>query len=158
MIHCAQANPSAKVIRKLQNTYADKNLICVSQGVQQELLSLGVTPKTSQVIYNSVCPTELAQKADAFTPDITSDFLVCVAALEPRKGHDWLLDAYLKSECSLPLYLIGKGKYRAVLEQRIEQLGLTEDVFFRLPKNPYPIKHAKALLLTSQRRFTFSFN
>ena len=60
--------------------------------------------------------------------------IVCVASLNYRKGHDYLLKAFSrvkKKADSVKLHLIGDGKRKNELELLAIELGIDQDVFFK---------------------------
>lgn len=140
---------------KVRRFYDNRQVIAVSQGVKDNLESVvGLRAKRIVPIYN---PYERAPFVDmaeetAATPP-SGEYLLCVAALEPRKRHDRLLRAYAKSRVQTPLVIMGKGKpeHKAAIHQQIEALGLEDRVTLAgYHHNPYPwIARAKALVLTS---------
>ena len=59
--------------------------------------------------------------------------LVCVARLEEEKGHQTLLNALaiLRSEGQrFSAWMVGAGNLREALERRVQELGLSDSVFF----------------------------
>jgi glycosyltransferase involved in cell wall biosynthesis len=69
-------------------------------------------------------PRETTQKADEFT-------LICVASLEEKKGHKYLIEAcaqLVKKGVALNCLLVGDGDLRAELEAMIQQYGLLQHV------------------------------
>src|SRR3954453_17353432 len=57
--------------------------------------------------------------------------IVCVAALELRKGHRYLVDACsILKQSGIPFRctLVGEGEQRRALEAQIAELGLTNEV------------------------------
>ena len=69
-------------------------------------------------------PRDTSEKADMFT-------LICVASLEEKKGHKYLIDAYaqlIKKGVALRCLLVGDGDLRPELEALIQQHDLSEHV------------------------------
>jgi colanic acid/amylovoran biosynthesis glycosyltransferase len=69
-------------------------------------------------------PHENAQKANQFT-------LICVASLEEKKGHRYLIEAcaqLVKKGVALTCLLVGDGDLRAELEAMIQQHDLSQHV------------------------------
>lgn len=151
-LHANYERTKQKHLKKLHERYTNRNIISVSKGVEKSLLDLGITPATSQVFWNPIDYDGIHCKAEELTFPHAKDYFVCVAALEERKGHKELLEAFAQSGCSDDLLLIGKGSEENNLKQLANELGLANQVhFLGFQKNPYPyIKHAKALLLTSK--------
>lgn len=81
---------------------------------------------------------------DAITPAIVSETreelgmndqlsLVCVSRLFHAKGHKYLFEAVsplIKAGLDLTVYIVGEGSYRNVLEQHVNELGITKNVVF----------------------------
>ncbi|MGR5349255.1 glycosyltransferase [Vibrio mediterranei] len=153
-VHANQENSSDKHVEKLRSYYDGEKLLCVSQGVLDSILNLGVSPSFSKVLWNPIDKSDLdvrsLEKVDRMP---ASDYFVCVAALEERKGHKELLEAFARSQLSETLLLVGKGSCEDELKEQAASLGISDQVqFYGYTKNPYPlIKNAKALLLTSKR-------
>lgn len=69
-------------------------------------------------------PRESAQKADLFT-------LICVASLEEKKGHQYLIEAcaqLIQDGTALNCLLVGDGELRTELEALIKRHGLSQYV------------------------------
>lgn len=69
-------------------------------------------------------PRETSEKADQFT-------LICVASLEEKKGHKYLIEAcaqLIKKGVALKCLLVGDGDLRTELEAMIRQHDLSEHV------------------------------
>lgn len=153
-IHANQENASEKQIGKLKSYYNDEKILCVSQGVLDSILDLGINPSFKKVLWNPIDKSDLDIRSEEQVNGIPKDdYFVCVAALEERKGHKDLLDAFARSELSETLLLVGKGACETELKEQAAVLGISDQVkFYGYTKNPYPlIKNAKALLLTSKR-------
>lgn len=151
------ADPSKRqrAFAKLRRFYHRRQVIAVSQGVKNNLANVvGLQADRIIPIYNPYerAPfLEMAQEADAALPQ--GEFLLSVAALEPRKRHDRLLRAYAQSGVTTPLVIMGKGRpeHEAAIRQQIETLGVGQRVTLAgYSHNPYPwIANARALVLTS---------
>jgi len=144
--------------RQLEKLYNNKNIICVSKGVEKDILSLGVKPKSIQVIYNPFDSQEIRDKAkeeiDFLFPK--DDYLVHVGRFAKQKRHDILIQAFSQIENkTIKLVLVGQGKKKEIdkIKQLISDLNLEGRVIFAgFFKNPFPIiKNAKALVLSSNR-------
>lgn len=139
--------------------YQDKQVLCVSQGVQQQLLEYlrcqNVTLTRSEVLYNAVPVEHIQQQAlQPTTPSFEPPYLVHVGRLVPVKNQRRLLHAYqiaVEHGLKHDLVIIGDGSERAALEVLSEALGLSHKVhFLGSQSNPYPwVKQADAFVLSS---------
>lgn len=140
--------------KKIKKLYDNKNLLCVSKGVEEDILGLGVVPKSIQTIYNPYdfnLIKQLANKEIAFKIP-TREYLVHVGRFAQLKRHDILIKAFSKiKNKSLLLVLVGEGKEKKNIVNLISELDLYDRVIFAgFQSNPYPIiKNARLLLLTS---------
>lgn len=139
---------------KVRHFYDGRRVIAVSQGVKDNLEQVvGLEAKRILPIYNPYEREPLATMADEPAKLPEGEFLLCVAALEPRKRHDRLLRAYAASGVTTPLLIMGKGRpeHEAAIREQIETLGLSDRVTLTgYHHNPYPfIRQAKAVILTS---------
>jgi len=81
--------------------------------------------------------------------------LLSVARLVPDKDHDTLLQAFASVSPRHPdaqLWLVGTGPRRGVLEQQVQNLGLTERVKFIQPgQDVRPLYHQADIFVLSSR-------
>lgn len=145
--------PRWRAWRKIKSVYDNLNLICVSKGVEKDLLSMmKVRPKTIQTLYNPFDITSIRDKAQEASHSPTEKpYIIFVGRLVKEKRVDYLLEAYAKSAIPEDLLIVGDGEEGASLENKVVQLNLQEKVHFTGPiSNPYPyIKNAKFLVLCS---------
>lgn len=145
-----------KYLKKLELTklYHNKNIICVSNGIKKDILTLNIKPKTIQTIYNPFDFEEIRKKAKEESKFITKEeYIVHVGRFAKVKRHDILIKAFhLLKDKKLNLVLLGEGDKRKEIELLVKKLNLEKRVFFLgFQKNPYPIiKHSKALILSSE--------
>ena len=100
----------------------------------------GLRPEKVRVISNGIDtrrfaaahrPAALMRLSLGFRPD--DPLLVCIARLEPQKGHAVLLDAMARIRAEVPrarLLIVGEGSLRQSLESRTRALNLGETVRF----------------------------
>lgn len=141
-----------KSYAKFRRFYDDKNIICVSRGIADDILkNVKATPKSCQVIYNPFDVTKIQEMSNENIKVPFEKYFIHIGSFEERKRHDRLLQAYKLSGIDTPLVLMGKGALRQKIEIMIDELGLTNKVsILDFKKNPYPyIKSAQALVLTS---------
>lgn len=142
------------VRRKLRykKLYNNKDIICVSQGIYDDIEKLGIKCNSNRVIYNPF-NFNVIQEQGIEVPVYSSNenYIVHVGAFRKEKRHDILLEAYAKliNPPQLKLFC----DYNDDLQKMIEGLKLEDKVeIFGFHKNPYPyIKNAKMLILSSER-------
>ncbi|MBY5985181.1 glycosyltransferase [Halomonas sp. DP5Y7-2] len=158
----SQPEAREKAFDKVRRFYDGRKVIAVSQGVKENLENVvGLEAETIIPIYN---PYEREPFVEMAAETLTlpagirqGEYLLSVAAIEPRKRQDRLLRAYRKARdehgLTTPLVLLGKGKpeNEATVMALIDELSLGEHVhLLGYTANPYPfIRHALAMVLTS---------
>lgn len=134
------------------SVYNRKPSVCVSYGVQQDLIDLLPDRKNhSCVIHNPVDPCFIKLKAEDPIKLPERPFIVHVGKFKKEKRHDLLLNAFAKSSCKHDLVLVGQGPLEAKLKELSHALGVAHRVhFFGYHPNPFPIiKSADLLVLCS---------
>ena len=138
---------------KLKKLYDKKNIICVSNGVKEDILQLNITPLWINTIYNFFDFEEIKSLSKEAMPlNVPKNYIVHVGRFAKVKRHDILIKAFsLLKDKSLNLILVGAGVEKENSEKLVEELNLSNRVIFAgFQKNPYPlIKNAKALVLSS---------
>jgi len=132
--------------------YYNKHLICVSQGIYDDIVSLGIQPASNRVIYNPFDINKIKKNALENLDNIPNDnYIVHVGAYRKEKRHDILLQAYSKLNSPPKLKLL--CDYNINLDNLIKKYNLENSVeVVGFQKNPYPyIKNAKLLVLSSDR-------
>ncbi|ACI16973.1 glycosyl transferase family 1 [Coprothermobacter proteolyticus DSM 5265] len=138
---------------------ADK-IICVSNGVAQELINKYHLPKNKvQVIYNPVVTEDMFKKAEEpldhpwFQPG-QPPVILGVGRLTAAKDFETLIKAFalVRKKTEARLMILGEGSERAKLEQLVKQLGLQNDVCMPgFVDNPYKyMKHSSVFVLSSR--------
>lgn len=130
------------------------HLLCNSARLKEFLTSrYGLPPDRITVAMNGV-------DTDFFQPNPNGrpsgpPVLLSVARLVPDKDHDTLLKAFARLSPHHPgaqLRLVGNGPRRQVLEQRVQNLGLAEQVEFLPPAHDLrPLYHQADLFVLSSR-------
>lgn len=135
---------------KFSKIYSKHPCICVSQGAEKDFIkSFGqITPTTA--IYNPIDKDSIQEQAKAFIPEY-QNYIIHVGSFKDAKRHDVLVKAYAKTDQSMPLLLLGQGKYKDDIEQLVKNLNIEDKVIFLgFQENPFPyIKHAQFKVLTS---------
>ena len=149
-----QRNFISKIIhiKKFRDIYNDKKLICVSDGVKQDVLNnLKVKPKNIKTIYNPFDIQEIQTKANEKI-DLNFEYIINVAALTKVKNQALLLKAFSKLNTNLHLVFLGKGRQEKNLKNLAKKLNIENKVHFLGWKpNPYKyIKNAKLFVLSSE--------
>ncbi len=137
----------------VKNLYKNQKLITVSKGVEQDLINLGIQPKTIQTIYNPFNFNDIKKQAEEF-PIEEKDYIIHVGRFDgAHKRHDILIHAYKKSGIKEKLLLLGDNDKRdgRLIRKLVIDLKLQDKVIFKgFISNPYPyIKNAKAMILSS---------
>ncbi|WP_309498463.1 glycosyltransferase [Sulfurovum sp.] len=138
--------------RAFKKLYNYNDLICVSQGICNDLANVGIKPHSSTVIYNPFDTNRIIESAEETPQDMPDyEYMIHVGAFRKEKRHDILLEAYAKLHN--PPKLILMCKHDEKLEKLINKFDLKEKVeIFGFRSNPYPyIKNAKLLVLSSGR-------
>ncbi|MBE3576266.1 MAG: glycosyltransferase [Limnochordales bacterium] len=103
----------------------------ISQSGLQMALSQGVSRQKSFVLHLGVRlpSTNLADQPRCFSEPRPFRIL-CPAALIPRKGHVYLIEALSLLDRDVELWLAGDGELRQALEAQVVKLGLQNRVRF----------------------------
>jgi glycosyltransferase involved in cell wall biosynthesis len=108
-------------------------VIAISRIIRDLLVSAGVEPGKIRLIHSGIDPQRYQRQPDEFSAGDTSTVIGCLARLEERKGHRFLLQAaaFLKARgLKLKYRIAGKGPLRDELEQLTDRLGLRNEVCF----------------------------
>ena len=114
------------------------SIVAVSRGVKDDLISTGLNGKHIKVIYNPVVSAsnlEVDESNFAIQCWAQSSKIKLIAAgeLKPQKNFLNLLNAvfYLKNELglNLSLLILGDGAERGLIENKIHDLDLKENIF-----------------------------
>ena len=139
--------------KKVKKLYNNKHLLCVSKGVEDDILSIGVIPDSIQTIYNPYVFDDIRKLAlEKIEFGLDGDYLVHVGSFSYPKRHDILLKAFAKiKDKDIKLVLVGAGEEEGKIKQLVKELDIDDRVVFAgFHSNPYPIiKFSKILLLTS---------
>jgi glycosyltransferase involved in cell wall biosynthesis len=138
---------------------ADK-IICVSNGVAQELINKYHLPKSKiQVIYNPVVAQDMFKKAEEpldhpwFQPG-QPPIILGVGRLTAQKDFETLIKAFalVRNKTETRLMILGEGPERTKLEQFVKQLGLENDVSMPgFVDNPYKYMKRSSVFVLSSR-------
>jgi glycosyltransferase involved in cell wall biosynthesis len=144
------------IAMRLTYPFADE-IVCVSQGVANDLQKVVGIKQNTKVVFNPVLSKAVFAKANAPVshPWLHSDIpvIIGVGRLEEQKDFLTLIKAFalLKEKRPARLMILGEGAERPRLEGLIQELNLKEDVW--LPgfvDNPYAyMKQADVFVLSS---------
>lgn len=131
-------------------------VICVSEGVRDDLAGLGVPQSRMAVAYNPFDFDALAARAQEPLPDVSDfdpakPFVVGAGRFVPAKDFALFLDACARAQGDFQIVLLGEGPEREALRAQAERLGLgARLVMPGFVANPYAwFARASAYLLTS---------
>lgn len=132
-------------------------IVTVSQGVAEDLVSIGLSADRIQVIHNPVVTPELFQKAQEplehpWFASGQPPVILSVGRLEKQKDFPTLIRAFaqVRQQHPVRLIILGEGNERSHLEVLVKELHLTEDV--SLPgfvANPYAYMSRAAVFVLS---------
>jgi len=131
--------------------YNSANIICVSKGVQRDLIdNLKIKANKIKTIYNPFNFDKIKELSKE-PIDLNFDYIINVGALNRVKRQDLLIKAYSKLNTHLHLVLLGKGNQEKSLKKLAKNLKIEDRVhFLGWNSNPYKfIKNAKLFVLSS---------
>lgn len=112
---------------------AGQHFIAISEAVRRVLIDGGVDPARIDIVHSGVpaiAPDEIVPRDEVreslgIAPDEIA--IVNIGALTDHKGQRWLIDAAPRVLERLPrarIHIVGEGKLRDALENRIRELGV----------------------------------
>lgn len=136
-------------------------VVCVS-GLVADGMRKKFRCEQPAVIYN-IIDTDIISKSRQLIPHIAKAKLniVSVGRLEYVKGYDLLIEAISilvnKKHLDIHLCLVGDGSQRSVLEQKIAEANLQNNIMLAgLQVNPYPFVYAADLFVCPSRQEGFN--
>lgn len=139
---------------ELKNLYTNKNIITVSDGVKEDILTLNIKPKSIKTIYNPFDFDDIYRKSlENINLNLPVNYIVHVGRFAKVKRHDILIKAFsMLNDKNLKLVLIGDGQEKENIKNMIKILNLENRVILLgFLENPYPIiKKAKLLVSSSE--------
>ena len=132
--------------------YKRKPVVCVSEGVRQDYVSLFPDHASDAVTIKNPVDVEWVRKeAEITSRHFPEPYIVHVGKFKAEKRHDVLLKAFAKSSFQGHLVLVGQGALQKNAEVLATELGIREKVIFAgQMTNPFPtIKNAALLVLSS---------
>lgn len=129
-----------------------KHVVCVSNGVRGDIAGRTIGLKSRLVvIFNPIQPP--TEAIDMHSPDtLSGSAVVWVGRMTPAKNPGLLLDALLllDKNSGVTVTFVGDGPERAVLQQRVADLGIESRVRFEgFQLNPFQFIAASQLLVLS---------
>lgn len=120
--------------KKIKYLYQKQNLIAVSEGVRDELITVyKLSPERVQTIYNPIDFDEInALKTKAVTDLPKEKFILFVGRLTPQKNISRLIQAFFCSQLykDYVLVLLGTGEEKDSLITRAQELGIQDRILF----------------------------
>lgn len=144
--------PKSKQKRENQERY--DYIVTINERMKRGFEKNTTHPKVEK-LYNFMGLENIVEKSEV---EIAEDFkyILSVGSLTENKNQSLLIDVFseLKKEKNIPekLLLIGEGKERERLEERIKNLGMEKEIFLLGARlNPYNyIKRAELYIVTSK--------
>ena len=152
---------SAKKMDRHRKEYEkyDK-IVPICDTMEEEFIKyLGVDKNKLEMIYNPIDLKLINEKAndvdEKYKKYLEKDYFLQVSRLTQQKQPEHLVDIYYKLKqhgVKEKLYFIGNGVKKEILEQKIKELKLENDVFLLGQiENPYPFfKNAKLFVHTGK--------
>lgn len=139
-----------KLKTQLIDIYSKHPCVCVSHGVKEDFIANIGKVSSITAIHNPIDRDYIQRMAETFVPEY-HNYIIHVGSFKRAKRHDILLKAYAQTDQSMPLLLLGQGKYKKEMERLAVELNIQDKVvFLGFQDNPFPfIKHAQFKVLTS---------
>lgn len=143
---------------KFRRIYDNRNIITICEAQKKEILDIvKIKPKSITTINNPFLFKDLIKKSREPANLPIKPYIIYVARFNPRKRQDVLINAFIKSNISHDLVLIGDlysetdKKYFDSLLKLIKKENIENRVIFPgFQKNPYPwIKGANLFVMSS---------
>lgn len=139
---------------KVEKSFENKNLSCVSDGVREDLIqNFSIKSKKLVTIYNPFDFDTILKMSQIKNDNIPQeDYIIHVGRFELRhKRQDLLLKAYKESNISYKLILLGDGSDKQKIIDLIDELDLNEKVVLAgFDANSYNwIRNARLLVFSS---------
>jgi len=137
---------------RLKQILDDKKIIAVSEGIKDDLVNeVKIKPESIETIYNGVDFEKIISLGHQDDIEDRGEYIVHVGRLDRVKRHDILLEAFKLSGVDCKLVLVGDGREKESIKEKIMQLGLDDQVEMtgRI-ENQYPvIKNACLMVMSS---------
>ena len=138
-------------LKKSKQNLSDKNLVCVSKGLKQEIIGgTIIQPESIRTIYNPFDRTQVVELSKIHNDAIPrSPYLIHVGRLARQKRHDVLFEAFSQVDDKYKLVLLCNKPDKA--RKLAQKFGIQDRLILPgFQTNPYNwIKHAQALVLSS---------
>jgi phosphatidylinositol alpha-1,6-mannosyltransferase len=104
--------------------------IAVSDWTASRLEELGIPEPQIKVVPNGVDVKRFSENQDKAELDVEDDdfVLLTVSRLDPRKGHDLVLETIQNIDCRY--VIVGSGDREELLREQAESLGVSDKVIF----------------------------
>lgn len=128
-----------KALNGAINNYLADGIIAVAEAAKDNLTDTGISENKIKVILNGVEPLErksenqIAANRKRFGIRDGEKVVSIVARLEDIKGHEYFIEAakmLLDKGINVRFFIAGTGSYKAVLQEKVKQLGILDKVIF----------------------------
>ena len=134
-----QVKNSDKLKSKLIDIYTKHPCVCVSHGVKEDFIANIGKVSSITAIHNPIDRDYIQRMAEAFVPEY-QNYIIHVGSFKHAKRHDVLLKAYAQTDQTMPLLLLGQGKYKKDMERLAVELDIQDKVvFLGFQDNPFPL-------------------
>ena len=120
-------------------------VICVSEGVRDTFVAVGVPPQKLHVVRNGIKPRTSSASSGAVKErlglDPSTRIILTIGRLIDVKGYPYLLEAVpavVKQVPDVRFLWVGEGPLEDELRERVESLGLEDWVCFTGPRSDVP--------------------
>ena len=141
----------AKFKKKIFNYFNNRNLICVSKGVEKTLLkTFSIIPSSSHILYNNLDFNKIRKLSDAYFIKHNTPYIIHVGRFDlENKRQDLLLEAFTKIKTDIELIML--TQINETLEDMVSQHPKKNKIkLIPFTPNPYPwMRAAKLLILCS---------
>lgn len=147
--------------RAFQGIYGNRNMVCISQGVMENFQAItklhDIHPRSATLISNPLEYDRIAEQSQADKNHLhPRPYILGLGRLSPIKNVPLLVEAYHilvnRFGVTQDLVIVGEGRERAAIEEKVAQLGLSNRVFLKGQQMPpYPwFAHADLFTLSSK--------
>lgn len=145
-------NRSLLFNRYLHAIYSDRTIVCVSQGIANELMQrYGFNSDHLSVIYNPVVIKQTSEKSNTVTA--LQPYILVASRLSEIKRIDRAIEVFINGNFSEThkLVILGEGEKREELQAIVDNANMNGKIVFQgFQKDPYIwMKHAELFLSTS---------
>ncbi|PJE53270.1 glycosyltransferase [Marinomonas sp. BSi20584] len=143
--------------------FSNRHVVCISKEAQRSFMDLihnfAISCQSISIISNPNNYEEIRKKSSALEANIdyhTSPYILGLGRLVGGKNFPLLIDAYHYARNNFgvthDLVIVGEGREKAAIENKIKKLGLEDCIFLKgKQSNPFPwYQHADLFVLSSK--------